>query len=123
MKLEKKVILVVDDQIGIQLLLKDTLIEKGYDVLVAGTGQEALDMISSRQIDLLLLDYQLPILNGREVMGEIEEQNLQIPVIVMSGLPEHLHFENDTFSFLIKKIAKPFNIEEMYSLVEEVVYI
>ncbi|WP_100009867.1 response regulator [Lentibacillus sediminis] len=107
-------ILVVDDQPGIRLLLKDLLTNEGHRVLTAKTGKEALDLIYSHSFDLIFIDYKLPGLDGFNVLKKLEGKNRNIPAILMSGMvlpgEETMQLKN-----VIAVIAKPFNV---YNIVE-----
>ncbi len=115
----KNKILVVDDQPGIRLLLSDVFTSIGYHVTVAQTGQEALDKIFKQRFDLILLDHGLPIINGQEVIEQMEHKGIFVPVILMSGLIENLKREYLQHSMFIKIVAKPFNILEMSQMVKK----
>lgn len=60
-------ILVADDDPDIRDVLKLTLAEENYEVIEAGDGDEALKIISAKPLDLVLLDYKMPKLDGRQV--------------------------------------------------------
>ncbi|MHA6250657.1 response regulator [Oceanobacillus sp. CAU 1775] len=103
-------ILIVDDQPGIRLLLSDILIYEGYRVTTASTGEEALNKLKEKQFDLLMLDYKLPIIDGKEVLKKMEELGIYIPVIVMTGLVENFQMDIEKIPLVKKIMAKPFNV-------------
>ncbi|MEC5424443.1 response regulator [Virgibacillus sp. C22-A2] len=109
----KKKILVVDDQPGIRLLLTDILISEGFQVSTANTGKEALDKIYSRSFDLLIIDYNLPIINGIQVLQQMETDNIRTPAILMSGLAEDIITEAEEYTMVKEVLAKPFNIQDI----------
>lgn len=112
--MSKKGILVVDDQPGIRLLLTDILENEGYEVKTATNGKEALHILEeSTDLDLLILDYKLPIIDGREVLQAIEEKNMQIPAIIISGLAEDMVEEAENYPFVQLIVQKPFNIKDV----------
>ncbi len=80
-------ILIVDDDPDIRDVLKLTLSEENYDVSEAGNGEEALKAIHTKSPDLVLLDYQMPILDGREVCRLIKKDLLlrHLPIIMVTG--------------------------------------
>ena len=65
-------ILIVEDEVLIREGMSDYLMECDYEVFEAGDGQEALDLFHREAPDLVLLDIQLPILNGLEVLKTIK---------------------------------------------------
>lgn len=114
-----KEILIVDDQPGIRILLKDVFMDRGYSVSLAENGKEATEKIDEHSYDLIVLDYNLPILNGEQVLKGINEKNSLIPVILMSGLSEKLDNITKQFQNNIQILAKPFDIEEICAIVED----
>ena len=68
-------------------MLKDFLSEEGYEILVAGDGATALDILrqSAERIDLALLDVRLPDVQGLEILRAMAEKGLELPVIVMTA--------------------------------------
>ena len=80
-------ILVVEDDLDIQELLKNFLQEAGYEVILASDGTEALSIFSSSQSDLVLLDVMLPKIDGFAVCELIRKQS-QVPVIHLFGQKE-----------------------------------
>ena len=78
-------ILVIDDsQENRQFLKKYILEPAGYRALTASSGAKGLDLIVSEQPDLLLLDLQMPEMNGVEVVNALQERGIQVPVILMT---------------------------------------
>ena len=78
-------ILVVEDDMDIQELLREFLREAGYSVSVAGDGVEAMDYFSKNQYDLILLDIMLPKIDGFGVCELIRRQS-QVPIIMLTAL-------------------------------------
>jgi len=81
----KDVILVVDDEESICQSLKAILSDEGYQVLVAGSGEEAVKIVEEEMPQLVLLDIWLPGMDGLETLKAIKEINPRIMVIIMSG--------------------------------------
>ena len=78
-------ILVVDDEPLNLDLLEQELGELGYAVAKAGNGQAALDVLPTIGPDLVLLDYQMPGMNGIEVLTEIRKSKPNLPVIIITA--------------------------------------
>ena len=86
--MDKLKILVVDDEIRLRKLVKDFLHKKGYDVLEASDGEEALDLFfSDKSISLIICDIMMPKLNGYEVVKEIRHYS-DIPIIMLTAKGE-----------------------------------
>ena len=81
-------ILIVDDTLSSRILLGDLLELKGYTVLGAASGPEALKILETEEPDLILLDVLMPNMNGYQVCRRIRENPAMqtVPVIMMTGL-------------------------------------
>jgi two-component system KDP operon response regulator KdpE len=105
-------ILLVDDEVSIQRALAPLLRSRGYEVVVAGTGAEALQAIAARAPDLIVLDLGLPDIEGTEVCRRIRADSA-VPVIVLSARGG----EADKVSALDlgadDYVSKPFSPEEL----------
>ena len=77
-------ILIVEDEVLIREGMSDYLMECGYEIFEAGDGQEALDLFHREAPDLVLLDIQLPILNGLEVLKTIRKTS-SVPVLMLTA--------------------------------------
>ena len=77
-------ILVVDDD-KMNLRRTRLILEKYYDILTAESGQEALDMIYDEEIDLILLDIEMPGMSGIETFQRMKERGLDIPGIYLTA--------------------------------------
>ncbi len=75
-------ILIVEDDEHQQLLFREELTEEGYDVVVASSGQEALEVVDRVEPDLVVLDIAMPGMDGIEALGRLLSKNNQLPVIL-----------------------------------------
>jgi DNA-binding response OmpR family regulator len=114
-----KKILVIDDEPTIRLLLREAITEWGYDFLEAARAQKGIDIISSEKVDLVLLDIQLPQMNGLDAIQKIREINQDVPVFMLTAF----HNLKDVVSMLDVTIqdfiAKPFDIDELYEKIKK----
>jgi diguanylate cyclase (GGDEF)-like protein len=80
-------ILLVDDDPDILDVLEITLSEENYEILKAPNGEEALKIIKSKSLNLVLLDYNMPKMNGRQVCMEVKKDLLlsHLPIIMVTG--------------------------------------
>jgi CheY-like chemotaxis protein len=85
-----KTLLVVDDEVGITDALNDLLSEEGFAVLIARNGKDGLKRIVEKRPDLILLDYMMPVMDGRELLLTLQGDPAyrDIPVILMSAMPQ-----------------------------------
>ena len=82
----KKKILIVDDDETLCLFLKAILSNAGFETEVACNGEEAFRAVSSHQVDLLILDWMMPIVSGFEVLRRLQSgAKKDIPVIVITA--------------------------------------
>ncbi len=84
----RETVLVVDDDEGMRDTLSVILRKAGYLVLTAGTGEEALVMIDAEPVHLVLLDVQMPGMDGIECLRRIKERSLDIEVVIVSQLKD-----------------------------------
>lgn len=78
-------LLIVDDDPSLQTLLRILLTSSGFDVTTAGDGRQALALAQNGDYDLILLDLEMPLMNGREFYGEFRLHNTHTPVIIVSA--------------------------------------
>lgn len=83
----KRKILLVDDEPGIQVVIRARLADQGYEVVIAKDGQEGLDLARSESPDLVLLDLMLPKLDGYKVcrMLKFDKAFENIPIVIFSA--------------------------------------
>ncbi len=109
-------ILVVDDEPNIAELLSAALTFEGYEVGVAGTGAEALDLVRTFRPNLVMLDVMLPDLDGNEVCRRLRAQGDQVPIVFLTARDTTedkvagLNLGDDY-------VTKPFSIEELMARV------
>ena len=86
----KKKILLVDDDPGVRRMLVRVLEEEAYLVVPAVTGREALQRLAAKDIDLVLLDLNLPLENGWETFQQMNSDNPYLPVIIITARSNQL---------------------------------
>ncbi len=102
-------ILVVDNEPGLRVIVKDTLQSFGYEVLVAASGEEALELAKSsdKKINLLLTDVLMPGMNGRELAKKLTAVDQEIKVLFMSGYTDDIISHQGVLEPGIMLINKP----------------
>jgi len=115
-------ILLVEDDPALRKLLKDALPESIFVIDIAETGREGLDMIVKRKPDLILLDWNLPDLNGFEVCKYIKQNKdcAHIPIIMVTAYSELNRKVSALDVGADDYITKPFEIEELIARVKAV---
>ncbi|MFC3039631.1 response regulator [Virgibacillus xinjiangensis] len=116
----EKEILVVDDQPGIRLLLQDLLVNEGYQVTIGETGKEAWDLICSHTFALAILDYRLPVLDGAEILDRLKQEEVDLAVILISGMTEMLSEDVIRQRNVKAVLGKPFNISDLLGQVHTI---
>ena len=116
--MEKIKILVVDDEERMQKLLKDFLKMKDYEVLLAGNGEEAIDLFfKEKSIALIILDVMMPKMDGWTVLKTIREHS-KVPVIMLTARSEESD-ELKGFDYGADEyISKPFSPKILVARVE-----
>jgi len=120
--MDKKKILIVDDEPDILRLISLRLRKLGYDVLTAVDGKEALDAIRNENPDLVLLDLLIPFMNGAEVCEQIKNDKTlkHIPIILFTAHSDTMTAEKAKKLGAEDYIVKPFVLEELTDKVEEI---
>ena len=104
-------ILVVDDEPAIRSLVRDVLVEYGYDVATAANGDEALAEVAVRRPALVLLDIHMPVLDGEGFVREMRARGLVTPVVVLTAGPSAQHWAGRLGAQ--GAIQKPFRIPDL----------
>jgi two-component system OmpR family response regulator len=111
----QRVALVVDDEPLVLLLVSAILKARGWQVLRAASGGDALAMARGVDLDLLITDAEMPGMDGDALARRLRADDPDLPILVMSGRPEATDWaEGVRHDFL----AKPFGIEELAARVE-----
>ena len=114
-------VLMVDDEARMRKLVKDFLMQKGYSVLEAADGEEALRVFEENQnkIGLILLDVMMPKLDGWSVLRQIR-QTSKVPIIMLTARGEE---QDELFGFELgvdEYISKPFSPKILVARVEAI---
>ncbi len=102
----KAVILCVDDEPNSLVLRKLVLQKAGYEVVTASSGLLALDVLASRQVDLVLSDQLMPGQTGTELARQIKTKWPTLPVILISGVNE-IPTDADIADLFMSKVEGP----------------
>ena len=112
-----KKILLVDDEDSIHLLYREELEEEGYEVHSALSSEEALAQLKIIAPDLVILDINMPGINGIDVLRQIKEMNSSLPVILSSAYQE---FKQDLATWASDEyIVKSSNLDELKAAVKK----
>ena len=83
----RPLVLIVEDESDLRHLYAQQLILSGFDVLEAGNGQDAIDAVSSRSPDVVVMDLSLPVIDGWEATRRLkaDDRTAHIPVVALTG--------------------------------------
>ncbi len=125
-------ILVVDDEHGVRQSL-NMILKDNYNVLLAGYGDEAIEVLSKNPIDLVLLDIRLPDIHGLDLLIKLKEIDPNVEAIMVTAVKEIETAVKAIKSGAYEYVIKPFDVDkikslisralEKRSLVKEVVYL
>ena len=115
----KGTILVVDDEETLRFSIKEFLDEQGYEVVVAGTCEQALEKIHEFLPDLILLDLRLPDMNGLELLEKIKSKDAHALIIVMTGFGSVDSAVEAMKIGAYNYLEKPFKIDHLKLVVEK----
>ena len=122
--MKKQTILIVDDEMVFVESLKNHFSEQEeeYDIKVAFNGVEALDIIGNYKVDLVILDLNMPVLDGIEVLVELYNRGKWLPIIVLTSViimnPEKGRNIFEEFG-IVEYMEKPVNLERLDKRVSE----
>ena len=112
-------VLVVDDDPQICALVELTLGGVGYEVDAASNGREALDLVAMRRFDVILLDYQMPLMNGVEFARAYRSTpGPHAPIVVTSAVYDVTQFATETHAADV--LPKPFSPRVLLDVIAEV---
>lgn len=105
----RSVILCVDDEPNSLILRKLVLQKSGYEVLTASSGPEAIDLLTSHKVDLVLSDQLMPGQTGTDLARTIKGRWPSLPVILLSGVNE-MPSDAEIADLFVSKVEGPVNL-------------
>ena len=120
MTIEKKKvnILVAEDEADLRDILKVTLEQEGYRVILASDGDEAIKKIEKKSFQMVLIDIKMPGVNGKELVFKIKQINPLMPIVIVTGSPdfkEEVSLKKQVYEY----IYKPFRLNELVRVIKE----
>lgn len=106
-------ILVVEDEVGIADFLKQGLEEEGYTVLVAYDGEAGLALALEQKVNVILLDWMLPKMNGIDICKAIRKANIQTPILFLTARDTVQETIEGLKAGANDYIKKPFSFDEL----------
>jgi CheY-like chemotaxis protein len=120
---ERKV-LVVDDEIHIVHVVAIKLRSNGFEVVTASNGAQAYELACSENPDLIVTDFQMPVMDGFELVKKLRqnEQTKDIPVIMLTARSFSIEAEQKEQLNISECLGKPFSPRELLKKIEDILY-
>ena len=120
---DRKRVLVAEDSSVIQNLTKKVLQFQNYDIESARDGQQVLDMLDHTDYDIILMDINMPKMNGMECSKQIrsldDKKKSQVPIIAISGNASNYSEEDFKKAGMNEYIPKPINFDRLVEVVNK----
>lgn len=116
--LKGKLVLLVEDNDINQELFRELLMMNGVEVETAGNGAEAIQMLSEKNFDAVLMDCQMPVMDGYEATRQIRQQKKHqtLPIVALTGNTSKIDVDKALDAGMNDHISKPFSVESLLSI-------
>jgi len=104
-------ILIVDDEIEISNIFYDFFAPKGYEVIKATSGKEAIELVKTEKPNLVFLDIRMPVMDGMEVLKKIKEIDQSITVIMVTVVKDEKIAKNALKLGAYDYVTKPLSFD------------
>jgi two-component system OmpR family response regulator len=106
-------VLIVDDEAGVRELLKDALKLSGFETQAAGDGMSALTLLRSYTPDIMIIDINMPLMDGFELVERLRKIGNNIPVLMLSARADRVDVTRGLTLGADDYVTKPFGLEEL----------
>jgi len=119
-----KKVLVVDDEIHIVHVVTIKLRNNGYEVISADNGADAYDLACQEKPDMIIADFQMPVMTGLELVERLREDDdtRYIPVIMLTARTHALSKAQCEELYIASCVSKPFSPRALLATVEEILF-
>ena len=115
-------VLIADDELRLRKVVSLHLKKSGFTVIEAGNGKQALEKAEEAKPDIIVLDVQMPEMDGLEACRRFKEgQFSDIPVILLTAMAQGEDMEKGRQAGAVKYLTKPFSPKELVETINEVV--
>ncbi len=115
-------ILIVDDEIALLELINEVLSKQGYQTYCAENAEDAMKIVKSQKIDLVLSDIIMPKTNGYQLAKNIQQYNPKIIIQLMSGFDDEHKIDDSNHQLHSKQLTKPIKIRALLGRVKELLH-
>jgi len=121
-RLVKKTVLTVDDSRTMREMVAFTLRGAGYEVLEAGDGQQALALVNTNKVDLVIADLNMPVMDGLTLIRRLRAMPAYrtVPILMLTTESDDRKKQEGRAAGATGWIVKPFNPEKLISVVQKV---
>lgn len=126
MSQKQPLVLVIDDDAHMRHMLQLQISKSGAQVLLANHGQSGLEIATEQTPDLIIADYQMPVLDGFQMCVQLRQnpKTANIPIIMLTGRGHKLTEEQRAQTNILHMMGKPFSanalLETVQTLIEQV---
>lgn len=115
-------VLIADDEPHIRRLVSFTLTNRGYEVLEAADGGEALAMVAAERPDLVLLDVMMPVMTGYDALKRLkaDPETADIPIVMLSAKSQRTEIAEGLRNGAVDYICKPFTPKDLVQRIGEI---
>jgi two-component system alkaline phosphatase synthesis response regulator PhoP len=119
-----KRVLIVDDEIHIVHVVAIKLRNNGYEVISADNGAEAFELACSEKPDIIVTDYQMPVMTGMELVEKLRqhEETKDTPIIMLTARSFAISKEQQEQLQISGCLSKPFSPRELLENIEDILY-
>lgn len=111
-------VMVVDDELMMRKLVERVLTRDGFQVVLAGDGEEALRLLTERRVEIIISDINMPRLNGFELLRSVKQLYPNIAVVMMTAYGDTYSVNDALLLGADEYVTKPFQSHEIALIVE-----
>ena len=122
--MSRKKVLVVDDEVHIVHVVAIKLRNNDYEVISAENGAEAFELACSEKPDIIVTDFQMPVMTGLELVEKIRQCDVikDIPVIMLTARSFAIEEQQQEDLQISQCLSKPFSPKELLESIEDILY-
>lgn len=116
----QKIILIVDDDEALREALRKILEDDGYGIIVAASGEQAIEILREHPVDLMLTDIRMPGMSGLDLLKKVREIHSTLGVIILTGYGEIESYIEAMHFGALEYLSKPFKANELKFIVNKI---
>jgi|GEM_PF-4629197 len=117
----KNKILIADQQAQMRHLLGAVFTQQGYKVKTAQNGKDALETIYDNELDIIVLNHELPVINGVQLINWLEDNEIYTPIVIIGNPHDAIEQRTKRFSAVKSVLRQPFKVQELADKVNSVI--